>query len=67
MVLYRDGEQLGLRFKGWPWEGQHPRVLTRGFFFCTFAARGAPAELGRLDAVQLELFPEGTHYGTCLH
>ena len=67
MTLLPGGEQLKLRFEGWPWEGQAPRSLTRGFFFSTF---GSPAPATGVsdppleskmivDHLQLEMF-DGT-------
>ena len=57
-------DQLLFEFIGWPWDGQNPRDLTRAAELFTFAARGAPAEPRADESLQLELFPEGTHYGT---
>jgi len=63
MYLPRDGEQLLLRL-GMPWDGVSPRYLTRAPKTLSLASEGT----GRLNldaaAVQLELFPEGTHYGS---
>jgi len=62
-ALYRDGDQLKFEFKGWPWDGQNPRDLTKAADFFRLPPRGAPAEPMNAVAVQLELFPEGTPYG----
>ena len=62
--LYRDSEQLELRFPAWPWQGRPVRELTRGANLYTFTARGAPADTSCEIVEQLELFPEGTPYGT---
>ena len=61
-----SSEQLSLDL-GMAWNGYSPRSLTRGAISFTFQAG-----TGRLNlelpqpilAVQLELFPEGTYYGT---
>ncbi len=42
MRLLRDGEQLKLKFEGWPWEGQAPRTLTKSYFQFIFESP-APA------------------------
>ncbi len=48
-----------------PWNGISPRDLTRGHRMFSFIRKGTgrpnPAAI---RAVQLELFPEGTHYGS---
>ncbi len=58
-----NSEQLRLDL-GMPWDGKSPRFLTRGFEIFSLASEGT----GRLNldapAVQLELFPEGTSYGS---
>ncbi len=61
-----NSEQLELKL-ALPWNGRSPRSLTRVANLFTFQAG-----MGRLnrvfipleEAVQLELFPEGTHYGS---
>ena len=55
-------DQLELRFKAWPWDGQNPRDLTRGANLIKFAPRGAPAEPRNEVAEQIEMFLEGTPY-----
>ena len=63
----RDGEQLLLKLR-MPWDGRSPRYLTRVHSVFSFASVGTgrsigePVETRLVD--QLELFPEGTHYGT---
>jgi len=50
-MLLRDGDQLELRFEGWPWHGQSPRDLTRAAFLFSFPA---PATVARGDEDLLE-------------
>ena len=57
-------EQLALKL-GLPWDGYSPRSLTRASALFSFVRKGtgrSNLELSRV--VQLELFPEGTHYGS---
>ena len=60
-------EQLLLKL-GMPWDGISPRYLTRAPKRISLASEGtgrANLEPIRLiESVQLELFPEGTHYGS---
>ncbi len=60
-------EQLKLEL-GMPWDGYTTRGLTKCARIFTFQAGHGPAEpvneLSGAEAVQLELFPEGTHYGS---
>jgi len=63
-VFMHDSDQLRLEL-GMPWNGVSPRYLTRAPRKVSFVRSGT----GRPDpeasvAVQLELFPEGTSYGT---
>ncbi len=51
----RIGEQLWL-FKGEPWEGVAPRVLTAGFY-SLFLRPEPPRHAVCLDSAQLELWP----------
>ncbi len=61
-----NSDQLRLELR-LPWDGYSPRSLTKAAERFTFQAG-----MGRLnrvlipfeEAVQLELFPEGTHYGS---
>ena len=65
-VLPVASEQLKLDL-GMPWDGRSPRFLTRVASLFTFQAgtgRPNPGTTGPVLAVQLELFPEGTHYGS---
>ena len=56
--------QLELRLR-MPWNGYDPRALTRARKFFSFVRKGTGRlNLERIQAVQLELFPEGTHYGS---
>ena len=59
-----SSEQLSLKLR-MPWDGYSPRGLTKAFGRFSFIRKG----MGRpnpkpIVAVQLELFPEGTSYGT---
>ncbi len=59
-----NSDQLVLRLR-MPWDGHDPRTLTKGSRIFSLASEGT----GRVNrdeilGVQLELFPEGTHYGT---
>ena len=63
-AFHPDSDQLKFVFKDWPWDGQDPRDLTKGADFLRLAPRGAPDDFVLEDAEQLELFPEGTPYGS---
>ena len=57
-------EQLLLDLK-MPWGGISPRFLTRGAELYSFTAQGTGRpDPVRIEAVQLELFPKGTPYGS---
>ena len=57
-----DQLELALRM---PWDGFDPRSLTRGFRSSSFIRKGTGRpNLRASSAVQLELFPEGTSYGS---
>ncbi len=59
-----NSDQLSLDLR-MPWGGYDPRSLTKGANLLTFRAgtgRSNPKPI--LQVVQLELFPEGTHYGS---
>ena len=61
-----NSEQLQLDL-GMPWNGYDPRSLTRIVQNLTFRAGTGRVNLepiGAMEGVQLELFPEGTHYGS---
>jgi len=62
-----NSEQLELEL-GMPWYGISPRYLTRAPERISLSSEGTGRpnlELVRpVFAVQLELFPEGTHYGS---
>jgi len=48
-----------------PWDGYSPRSLTKGANILSFPRKGMTRpDRGAIDGRQLELFPEGTHYGT---
>ncbi len=50
-----------------PWGGRSPRELTRAYKTFTFRAGTGRVDhepIVATDSVQLELFPEGTSYGT---
>ena len=53
---------------GMPWDGISPRYLTRGFIDFSLASEGTGRSnlvpIRPLEVVQLELFPEGTSYGS---
>ena len=59
--------QLELKL-GMPWDGYSPRYLTKAFGRFSFASEGTGRSnlevIQTLNVVQLELFPEGTSYGT---
>ena len=59
-----NSEQLKLEL-GMPWDGKDPRYLTKAYerFKLARIGTGRPNPV-RIHAVQLELFPEGTHYGS---
>ncbi len=62
-----NSQQLWLKL-GMPWDGISPRYLTRAFAAFSLASEGT----GRVNlepsrpvqVIQLELFPEGTSYGS---
>jgi len=57
-------EQLVLEL-GMPWDGVSPRYLTKYFEVFSFGRSGASRSIQDAPAVvQLELFPEGTPYGS---
>ncbi len=60
-----NSEQLQLRLR-MPWDGYSPRALTKSANIFTFQAGMGRVnrEIISNDEEQLELFPEGTHYGT---
>jgi len=63
-MLIHVSEQLRLELR-MPWNGQNPRALTRGAKRFSLLRMGTPRpDRGCALAVQLELFPEGTSYGT---
>ena len=67
MNLRPISEQLVLELEDRvaPWEGRSPRLLTRAFSRFSLASEGtgrSNLELSRV--VQLDLFPEGTPYGS---
>ena len=59
--------QLELKL-GMPWDGRDPRYLTRAFQRFSLSSEGTGRSMEDLDRLalvaQLELFPEGTSYGT---
>ncbi len=58
--------QLELKL-GMPWNGYSPRSLTRIAKILTFQAGTGRSNLGTFEAIdvdQIELFPEGTPYGS---
>jgi len=64
VLLPRDSDQLQLQL-GLPWDGVSPRYLTRSAELFTFAPEGTGRTVrDRFPDAQLELFPEGTHYGS---
>jgi len=58
-----NSEQLKLEL-GMPWDGVSPRLLTKGRLLFSLASEGTGRARQDADSAQLELFPEGTHYGT---
>ena len=59
-----NSEQLLLKL-GMPWDGISPRYLTRAPKRRILTGTGRPdLQIFWRDPFQLELFPEGTHYGT---
>jgi len=60
-------EQLLLKL-GMPWDGVSPRYLTRGYLERSLGSEGTGRSVGDPDeaihVAELELFPEGTSYGT---
>ena len=62
--LHVKSEQLRLKL-GMPWDGVSPRCLTRGFERLSLASEGTGRSIGdAVPSIQMELFPEGTHYGS---
>jgi len=60
-----NSPQLILVFEDMPWNGVSPRGLTRAAKRFNFLRKGmAPPKAKAKDPEQLELFPEGTSYGT---
>ena len=59
------GDQLKLELR-MPWDGYSPRGLTGSFRRFSFLRKGMtrPDPEPIEGPVQLELFPEGTHYGS---
>ena len=57
----RDQLQLAL---GMPWNGVSPRYLTGAHERFSLVAGGDDPADPEADGTQLELFPEGTSYGT---
>ena len=56
--------QLRLKL-GMPWDGISPRYLTRGFVPLSLASEGTGRSIEDAEpSIQLELFPEGTSYGS---
>jgi hypothetical protein len=51
-----------------PWDGKDPRYLTRAFEIFSLSSEGTGRpnlkSFQATHADQIELFPEGTHYGT---
>ena len=60
----RDSNQFELVFKEMPWNGYSPRGLTKAFGSFSFIREGTGRLSQDASAEQLELFPEGTSYGT---
>ena len=62
-----NSEQLKFQL-GLPWDGVDPRYLTKGFARRSFVREGTGRlileAIGAMDPIQLELFPEGTPYGS---
>ena len=58
-----DSEQLLLPL-GMPWDGVSPRYLTKAPKRLSLASDGTGQPNLAPTAVQLELFPEGTSYGS---
>ncbi len=57
-------EQLVLKL-GMPWHGISPRYLTRGSRLISFVRKGTGRTVqDEIRDAQLELFPEGTPYGS---
>ena len=62
--MIRVGDQLELDLR-MPWDGFDPRALTKGSIMFSFLRKGMTRpDLEANEAVELELFPEGTHYGS---
>ena len=49
---------------GMPWNGVSPRYLTKAPPKLSLASEGTGRSIRTLSSIQLELFPEGTPYGT---
>ena len=59
-----DQRQLKLDL-GMPWDGRSPRYLTRAAELFSLASEGTGRSIRDVPlVVQLELFPEGTSYGS---
>ena len=57
-------EQLKLEL-GMPWDGRSPRYLTKAAELFSLASEGTGRSIPDVPlVVQLELFPEGTSYGS---
>ena len=63
MTPSRVGEQLLLEL-GMPWNGVSPRYLTQAHGRFSLASEGTGRVNPDAPSVQLELFPEGTSYGS---
>ncbi len=66
-LMNSDQLVLDLEHRLLPWNGRSPRSLTRAFELFTFRAGTGRVDhepIVATDSVQLELFPEGTSYGT---
>ena len=61
--LTHVSEQLSLRLR-MPWDGYDPRALTRGSKVISFVRKGTGRTVLEPITAQLELFPEGTSYGS---
>ena len=64
-VASHVGEQLWLDLDLGPWDGQSPRYLTRCAKNFSFPRKRMTWPTQDLDqGLQIEMFPEGTPYGT---
>ena len=62
--LLRLSGQLKLDL-GMPWDGRSPRYLTKAAELFSFTSEGTGRSIPDVPlVVQLELFPEGTSYGS---